>query len=90
MKAYLIMMTIRNYYYDKRLYKIAHILIRYIQREFAIKQEFIEHVNYHKGKRTDKLFKFPELKETTFLVAVDGIKADNNQLISDASKQKRR
>lgn len=30
--------------------------------------------------------KFPELKETTFLVAVDGIKADNNQLISDASK----
>jgi len=32
-------------------------------REFALKQEFIEHVNYHKGKRTDKLFKFLGLKE---------------------------
>lgn len=29
---------------------------------------------------------FPRLKETTFLVAVDGIKADNTQLISDASE----
>lgn len=29
---------------------------------------------------------FPKLKQTTFLVAVDGIKADNNQLISDASE----
>ena len=28
----------------------------------------------------------PKLKQTTFLVAVDGIKADNNQLISDASE----
>lgn len=32
-------------------------------RDFALKQEFIEHVNYHKGKRTDKLFKFSGLKE---------------------------
>ncbi|WP_374444379.1 MoaD/ThiS family protein [Epilithonimonas sp.] len=29
---------------------------------------------------------FPRLKETTFLVAVDGLKADNNQLISDTSE----
>jgi|688.fasta_scaffold280186_1 hypothetical protein len=32
-------------------------------REFALQQEFIEHKEYHKGKRTDKLFKFPGLKE---------------------------
>lgn len=29
---------------------------------------------------------FPKLKETTFLVAVDGIKADNTKSISDASE----
>ncbi len=31
-------------------------------RNFALKQKFDEHPKYHKGKRTDILFKFPNLK----------------------------
>jgi hypothetical protein len=32
-------------------------------REFALKQEFNYHPNYHKGRRTDKVFNFLEIKE---------------------------
>jgi hypothetical protein len=32
-------------------------------RDFALKQEFIEHKLYHKGKRTDSVYRFPGLKE---------------------------
>jgi len=32
-------------------------------RDFALKQLYAEHKDYHKGKRTDKLFKFDGLKE---------------------------
>ena len=33
-------------------------------RKFALSQEFKNHENYHKGKRTDQLFKFQGLKES--------------------------
>jgi len=32
-------------------------------RDFALKQTFIENPNYHKGKRTDVCYRFPNLKE---------------------------
>jgi hypothetical protein len=32
-------------------------------REFALKQKFFEHKEYHKGRRTDQCFKFEGLKE---------------------------
>jgi hypothetical protein len=31
-------------------------------REFALKQKFLEHPEYHKGRRTDLLYRFPNLK----------------------------
>jgi hypothetical protein len=31
-------------------------------REYALKQQFNEHPDYHKGKRTDKVYRFPNLK----------------------------
>jgi hypothetical protein len=31
-------------------------------REYALKQDFIEHPNNHKGKRTDLVYRFPNLK----------------------------
>lgn len=32
-------------------------------RDFALSQQFNEHIEYHKGKRTDAVFRFPGLKQ---------------------------